>query len=96
MTLQDSEPSDITRRTPVPGEAIFKQAIEQHDMAFAFDDGKISDICPSPDEPAWIVNIKRGILSAFQNNMVRFDLDHQTVEVSYSTTEFFSLFSRSA
>lgn len=50
-------------------------------MPFTFDDGKIPNICPSADEPIWSVNIKRGILSAFQNTMPRFDLNHDSLEV---------------
>ena len=82
VSLQDSEPSDAMRKTVVSNEDMFKQAVEQHELAFTFNDGEILHICPSPDEPAWVVNVKRGILSSFQNTMARFDLDHRTVEVN--------------
>lgn len=84
VSLQDSEPADATRRSTVPGEAVFKKSLEQHDLPFTFDDGLVSSICPSPEDPIWSVNIKRGILSAFQNTMPRFDLDYQRMDVSYS------------
>src|SRR6218665_2870631 len=38
-------------------------------MAFSFVDGQIDSICPESDDETWAVNIKRGILSAFQNTM---------------------------
>ena len=38
-------------------------------LSFAFVDGKIESVCPPTDEEIWVVNIKRGILSAFQNTM---------------------------
>lgn len=38
-------------------------------MAFSFVDGQIDSICPEADDETWAVNIKRGILSAFQNTM---------------------------
>ena len=81
VVLQDSEPSDATRRSSVPGESAFKETLEKYDLSFTFHDGAIPFICPPKDEPAWSVNIKRGILSAFQNTMPRFDLDHETLEV---------------
>ena len=81
VTLQDSEPSDATRKSSVPGEAVFKEALEKFDLPFRFHDGQVSDICPSVDEPVWSANIKRGILSAFQNTMTRFDVDGQSLEV---------------
>lgn len=86
VSLQDSEPSDATRKTAVSSEAAFKQAVEQHEMAFTFDDGQVSHICPSPDEKAWVVNVKRGILSTLQNTMARFDLDLRTVETDVAGT----------
>lgn len=92
VSLQDSEPSDATRKTAVSSEAAFKQAVEQHEMAFTFDDGQVSHICPSPDEKAWVVNVKRGILSTLQNTMARFDLDLRTVEVTLSNHTLYFVF----
>lgn len=83
VTLQDSEPHDAARKSSVPGEMAFKEALENSDLPFTFHDGVVPHICPSTDEPVWSVNIKRGILSAFQNNMARLDLDYETLEVYF-------------
>lgn len=62
----------------------FSKDIEEMDLRFDFHDGLIDEICPSSDEPVWVVNFKRGIISAFQNSMSRFDLDHKTTESDIS------------
>lgn len=81
VSLQDSEPLDASRKSPIPGETAFRKTLEASTTAFTFRDGLIPHLCPSSDEPAWSVNIKRGILSALQNTMPRFDLDHESFEV---------------
>jgi hypothetical protein len=35
------------------------------------------------NETSWVLNFKRGILSALQNTMKRFDVDHQSIDVRY-------------
>ena len=47
----------------------FASKVSQKPLRFGFDDGKISDICPSDDEEEWVLNFKRGVLSNFQNSM---------------------------
>jgi len=42
------------------------QILQKHTTRFSFDDGELGEICPN-DEPTWAVNIKRAVLSAFQN-----------------------------
>jgi hypothetical protein len=81
VSLQDSELADETRKSTVPGEKAFKEALELFDLSFTFHDGVVPNICPSVDEPVWSVNIKRGILSSFQNTMPRFDLNHESLDV---------------
>ncbi|KRZ80136.1 Vitellogenin [Trichinella papuae] len=41
--------------------------LQKHATAFSFDNGAIGSICPEPSESVWVVNLKRGILSAIQN-----------------------------
>lgn len=48
---------------------------------FAFHDGAIAEVCPEQDEPNWVLNFKRGLLSMFQNTMRRFDMDHHVTEI---------------
>ncbi|KAL1129528.1 hypothetical protein AAG570_012473, partial [Ranatra chinensis] len=47
---------------------------------FHFENGIIPQICPTPDEPVWVLNLKKGILSSFQNSMDRFDVDQFSTE----------------
>ena len=62
----------------------FGKDIEELEIRFDFHDGLIQEICPSNEESVWVMNFKRGILSAFQNTMSRFDLDHKSVETDIS------------
>lgn len=64
----------------------FSKDIEDMELRFDFHDGLIQEICPNSDEPVWVTNFKRGILSAFQNTMSRFDLDHKSTETDVSGT----------
>ena len=59
MELTDSENKKSTE---------FSTALEKHSLHFSFQDGSVEELCPSND-PLWVLNIKRGILSAFQNTM---------------------------
>ena len=66
---------------PVEGSAAFRRALERTPLRFAFIDGVIEAVCPESDEPAWVLNIKRGILSALQNSMNSLDQGVATREV---------------
>ena len=46
--------------------ATFASDVERHEVHFSFVDGRIVDICSSPDETTLALNIKKGVLSAFQ------------------------------
>lgn len=59
----------------------FKLNVEKYDMRFAFDDGQVREVCSHPKEDTWALNLKRGVLSMFQNTMKRFDLDRRTNEL---------------
>lgn len=67
-----------------PRSQAFGNEIEKMEMKFDFHDGLIQEICPNSDEAVWVTNFKRGILSSLQNTMVRFDLDHKTIETDVS------------
>ncbi|XP_067622386.1 uncharacterized protein Apoltp [Eurosta solidaginis] len=58
--------------------------LKKYLLRFSFHDGLISEICPTSTESIWTLNFKRGILSAFQNTMLRFDVDHNTTEIDIS------------
>ncbi|XP_069761934.1 apolipophorins-like isoform X2 [Narcine bancroftii] len=52
----------------VPGHEKLRAALEKHPLHFSFQDGIIPEICPAEDEETWSLNIKRGILSVFQDS----------------------------
>ncbi|XP_053899120.1 uncharacterized protein LOC128844959 [Malaclemys terrapin pileata] len=45
-----------------------REILAQHPLHFSFHDGKILKICPWQWEQAWVLNIKRGILSVLQTS----------------------------
>ncbi|XP_041126505.1 uncharacterized protein LOC121326918 isoform X4 [Polyodon spathula] len=51
-----------------PSQDRLRESLEKSPLQFSFQDGKIPEICPSVDEPTWVLNIKRGVLSVFQNS----------------------------
>lgn len=54
--------------------------LKKYLLRFAFNDGTITEICPSAKEKIWTLNFKRGILSTLQNTMLRLDVDFNTTE----------------
>ena len=50
-------------------------------MRFAFLDGRIESVCPDQRDETWVVNLKKGIISALQNTQTRLDANTVTVEV---------------
>jgi len=66
----------------LPNADEFAAAISRVPLRFSFQDGVIDELCPQGDDPVWVLNFKRGILSTFHNTMVRFDVDSSQVEVS--------------
>ncbi|XP_046620371.1 uncharacterized protein LOC124305239 [Neodiprion virginianus] len=61
--------------------AEFVKNVEQYALRFAFRDGEILEVCPHPEEPVWVLNMKKGVLSMFQNTMKRFDVSHSSEEL---------------
>lgn len=59
----------------------FNAKLERFALRFTFDDGLIHELCPDRQEPVWVLNLKKGILSMLQNSMRRFDVDYQGEEV---------------
>ena len=47
----------------------FASKISQKPLRFAYDEGKISNVCSVEGEEEWVLNFKRGVLSNFQNSM---------------------------
>lgn len=64
----------------------FGADLQKHDLRFSFHDGLISEVCSDDEEATWALNLKKGILSAFQNTMTRFDVDFNATETDVSGT----------
>uniref|UniRef100_A0A182NT55 Vitellogenin domain-containing protein n=1 Tax=Anopheles dirus TaxID=7168 RepID=A0A182NT55_9DIPT len=67
-----------------PKSEVIAEELMRFELRFAFHDGTIGEICHEDDEPVWTLNLKRGILSALQNTMPRFDIDYETTETDVS------------
>lgn len=51
----------------------FAAEVTKRPLRFAFNDGRVGHVCPSSEEPLWVVNFKKGILSNLQNSMPNFE-----------------------
>ncbi|TDG46759.1 hypothetical protein AWZ03_006806 [Drosophila navojoa] len=74
--------SDFEHMHPKSGELSID--LTKNLLRFAFHDGYISEVCPTEQELPWVLNFKKGILSSFQNTMMRFDVDYNTTETDIS------------
>ncbi|CAI9742360.1 apolipophorins-like [Octopus vulgaris] len=70
----------VTNMDYAPEGQQFSDALMKQGLRFSFQDGKIEEVCPMSEEPTWVLNIKRGILSAFQNTMDDLDRDVNITE----------------
>lgn len=64
----------------------FGEDLEKYDLRFAFHNGIIGEVCAHDDEATWVLNLKKAILSTFQNTMRRFDVDFKGIETDISGT----------
>jgi Lipoprotein amino terminal region len=44
----------------------FANDIQRNNLQFSFVDGRVADVCAAENESTFALNVKRGILSAFQ------------------------------
>ena len=47
----------------------FSRVLQQHNINFAMDSGQVTEVCSTSADPVWAVNLKKGILSTFQQNV---------------------------
>lgn len=66
---------------PSTGSSDFKQRLEANTLRFAFQDGRIEEVCSMTSEDERVNNIKRGILSTFQNSMSQLEKNGMYTEV---------------
>jgi len=74
--LSHLTPNDPTAKTASPVGGAFKDALEANTIRFGSNNGAVERICGAERDPAWVLNIKRAIISALQNNMA--DLKTET------------------
>ncbi|XP_034189232.2 apolipoprotein lipid transfer particle [Osmia lignaria lignaria] len=75
------DPRKYNPEFPDRAGADFKTHLERYTLRFAFDDGRVDELCPDKREPIWALNLKRGVLSMLQNTMHRLDVDHRGDEL---------------
>lgn len=75
------DPRKYNPEFPDRAGAEFNANMERFTLRFAFDDGRIDELCPDKREPTWALNLKRGVLSMLQNTMHRFDVDRRVDEL---------------
>jgi len=68
VQLENSDLTNADIHSSFTRSAQFSAALEKNSLYFSFQDGTVDELCPG-DDPVWVLNIKRGILSAFQNTM---------------------------
>ena len=47
----------------------FSRVLQQHNTNFAMDSGQVTEVCSTSLDPVWAVNLKKGILSTFQQTI---------------------------
>ncbi|KAL3868012.1 hypothetical protein ACJMK2_040851 [Sinanodonta woodiana] len=75
VSIESSDPSLPLRLKAGKTSSEFAALLQQYPLRFSFQDGEVNEICPEDDESSWVLNIKRGLLSAFQNTMDDLDMD---------------------
>ena len=61
-------------------DAKFMEALQQNSLNFGFENGRVKDVCSTSEDQLWVTNLKKGILSAFQQSV-------SSLEVSENVTE---------
>lgn len=71
-----------------PDESLMKEAspefqgyLERFPVRLSYQDGGIADVCLTGEEPSWVINAKRGIISMIQNNMEDLSTNRNVTEV---------------
>ena len=75
----------------------FRSSVEANSLRFSLQDGRVADVCASEDDDVWVVNFKRGIVSALQNTMTSLTSEATVLEVAikiycYKIPEYFYIY----
>ena len=65
-------------------ESRFKDELEKNPVRLSFQDGAVEELCLVEQEPDYIVNAKRGIISMFQTSMTDFSKNETLKEACIS------------
>jgi hypothetical protein len=74
--LSHLKPTDATAKDPSPVGGAFKEALEANAIRFGMNNGRVERVCGGVADAAWVLNVKKAIISALQNNMA--DLKRET------------------
>lgn len=80
VTLEQSDPRDLSIRKISENSREFQRALEAAPLKFSYQDGKVEHVCADAEDSTWVVNMKRGVLSAFQNTMDSLTENHKGSE----------------
>ncbi|KAL8574776.1 hypothetical protein ACOMHN_035319 [Nucella lapillus] len=80
VSVKESDPNSKSMRS-APDSSRAAALLQRQPLRFSFQDGVVEELCLSGEEELWALNVKRGVLSAFQNSMSRLDSDETVTEV---------------
>merc|ERR1712018_150910 len=80
VSLEDVNPVDGTR-AHVTQAFEFKRSVQEKTLRFSLVNGRVESVCPEDGEQAWVLNIKRAILSGLQMTVPR------TIDTTTTITE---------
>lgn len=58
----------------------FVSAVTKHPLKFGFHEGQITEVCGQNEDPTWVVNFKKGILSTFQSTYFDYKTHPEIIE----------------
>ncbi|XP_076066631.1 uncharacterized protein LOC143039997 [Oratosquilla oratoria] len=73
-----------------PRASEFADALTRVPLGFSFQNGVVENVCGEEEEPSWVLNFKRGVLSTFQNSMTKpeFKVVEETDIIGKCKTEY--------
>ena len=85
-SLEDFDRHDLSMRRVSARSDNFRSSVEANSLRFSLQDGRVADVCASEDDDVWVVNFKRGIVSALQNTMTSLTSEATVLEVAIINT----------
>jgi len=82
VQLYETNPDAFEMMMLSEGSNELRRVLEDHNLRFSFQDGVVEELCPASGESVWALNIKRAMLSVFQNSMDDLNQDQRLREVS--------------